>query len=88
MLAIHDRTTVWMQNLATHVGRIVRRKKDETRCDFLRLAGPTEGHVRAEDLNFFCRKSGWNERRPNWAGRDAVHPNTFVSKRLRERTRE
>ena len=25
MLAIHDRTTVWMQNLATHVERIVRR---------------------------------------------------------------
>ena len=25
MLAIHDRTAVWMQNLATHVERIVRR---------------------------------------------------------------
>src|SRR5690349_834012 len=44
-LSVHDSPAVWMQNLAGHVGGIIRGEEDITRGDFFRLARPPEGHI-------------------------------------------
>ena len=46
--AVDDRTAVWMQNLAGHVGGIIRREEDITRGNFFRLARPAKWHISSE----------------------------------------
>jgi hypothetical protein len=44
-LAIYYCAAIWMQNLASHIGRVVGRQKYETRCDLLWLSRPTQRNV-------------------------------------------
>lgn len=84
--AVYDRPAVRMQDLAGHVGGIIRGEEDEAGCYFLRLADPLQRNVAAECLHLLARKGRRDERSPDRARRDAVDPNLLLSQGLRERS--
>lgn len=47
-LSIYDRTAVWMQDLAGHVGGVIRGEEDITRGDLFRLARSAQWRISSE----------------------------------------
>src|SRR5690606_25772118 len=73
--SIDDRDSVYVQYLATDVGRIGRCQVDIGGCQLRRLTGPTHRRAAAEFGNLFWGKGRRYQRSPDGARRNAVDPN-------------
>src|SRR4051812_42704078 len=74
MSAIDDFTSVRVQDLAGHIGRIVGGQEHISRGDLQRFTGPAQRDVRTKLPHLGLVESGRDERCPNGTRRHRVHP--------------
>jgi hypothetical protein len=70
-------TSIRMQHLAGHVGSVFRRKENEAGRYLIGLPHAPHRHLRTVLSRLVLVKRGWDERGPDWAGRDRVDPSSF-----------
>src|SRR5688572_3237428 len=86
--AVHNLSTVRMQDLARHVGGVIRRQKHIARGHLLRLAGSSQRRILSEFLHFFGRKRRRDQRRPDRSRRDTIDAYATRREVLRQRSRK